>query len=76
MMQQTLCFDMNLQIKKKQKQMSTKATSDGVPSRIGEWKVFDTNGEELTELKALRGGMKVSSCLNCYLALFYNMIGH
>ena len=56
--------------------MSTKATSDGVPSRIGEWKVFDTNGEELTELKALRGGMKVSSCLNCDLALFYNMIGH
>ena len=56
--------------------MSTKATSDGVPSRIGEWKVFDRNGEELTELKALRGGMKVSSCLNCYLALIYNMIGH
>jgi len=38
--------------------LGIEATSDGVPSRIGEWKVFDTNGEELTELKALRGGMK------------------
>ena len=44
--------------------MSSKATSNGIPSRIGEWKVFDSNGEELTELKAMRGGMKVSSGLN------------
>ena len=60
---QTLFFDTHGHNSRKIK-MSSKATSNGIPSRIGEWKVFDSNGEELTELKAMRGGMKVSSGLN------------
>jgi len=34
--------------------LGIQATSNGVPSQIGEWKVFDSNSEELTELKAMK----------------------
>ena len=68
---QTLFFDMNLQIQISTS-TTTKATSNGVPSQIGEWKVFDSNSEELTEIKALKhsssNGIKVSSDLNLPLS--------
>merc|ERR1712130_976416 len=34
--------------------LGIQATSNGVPSQIGEWKVFNSNGEELTELRAMK----------------------
>ena len=32
--------------------MSTQAVSNGVPSTLGKWKIFNNSGDELTEVKA------------------------